>query len=100
MEGRTKEVGIRKVLGASVQGIVWELSKGFFGLLLIAILIAVPIVILGGNIWLQNFYLRISIGPWILFTGIGMLTVLGILTVISQTYLAAHQNPMGSLRNE
>ena len=100
VEGRTKEVGIRKVLGASIKSIVWELSKGFFGLLLIAIVLAIPIVLFGGNLWLQNFYLRISIGPWILFTGITMLALVGFLTVISQTYLAASQNPVGALRNE
>ena len=55
IEGKLKEVGVRKVLGASTGNINWHLSKGFFLLLGIAILIAVPFTIFAANLWLQNF---------------------------------------------
>lgn len=100
IEGRTKEVGIRKILGASEKNIIWQLSKGFFFLFGIAILLAVPIAIFGANLWLQNFLMRITIQPWMLLSGIAVMLVLGLLTVISQTYNAARSNPVESLRSE
>ncbi len=100
IEGRVKEVGIRKVLGASAGNIVWQLSKGFFLLLAIAIVLAIPLTVFGANLWLQNFVTRIAITPAILLVGIGIIVLLGLLTVISQTYWAARTNPIESLRNE
>jgi len=100
VEGRIKEVGIRKVLGASEKNVIWQLSKGFILLLSIAIVIAVPLTVLGANLWLQNFVLRVSISPSMILAGIGILMILGALTVVSQTYLAAKANPIQSLRNE
>lgn len=100
VEGRIKEVGILKVLGASERNVIWQLSKGFILLLGIAIVIAVPLTILGANLWLQNFVLRINVSPSMILAGIGILFVLGTLTVVSQTYLAAKTNPVRSLRNE
>jgi putative ABC transport system permease protein len=98
-ESRIKEVGIRKVLGASAANIVWKLSKGFLFLLGIAVLIGLPLTLLISNLWLQNFFLRIQIGVWIPLSGIGVLLALGLLTVLSQTYLAAQRNPVESLRD-
>ena len=88
------------MLGASKGSIIWQLSKGFFILLGIAILIATPLTILGANLWLQHFVTRISIGPMILFLGIAIILLLGLITIISQTYLAANANPVDSLHNE
>jgi len=100
IEGRIKEVGIRKVLGASERNIIWQLSKGFFLLFGIAIGIAIPITFFGANLWLQNFLLRITIQPWMFLIGIGIMLSLGLLTVVSQTFMAARSNPVESLRNE
>ncbi|MEM8525396.1 MAG: FtsX-like permease family protein [Bacteroidota bacterium] len=100
VEGRIKEIGIRKVLGASEKNMIWQLSKGFVWLLGIAIVIAVPLTIFGANLWLQNFVIRVSVSPSMILMGIGILLLLGILTVVSQTYLAAKTNPVESLRSE
>lgn len=100
VEGRIKEVGIRKVFGASEGNIIWHLSKGFFMLLGIAIAIAVPLTLLAANAWLQNFILRINIGPLLLMQGVGIMLLLGLVTVISQTFKAARNNPIESLRTE
>ncbi|MEM9886319.1 MAG: ABC transporter permease [Bacteroidota bacterium] len=100
VEGRIKEVGIRKVLGASEGNVIWQLSKGFIALMGIAIVVAVPLTVFGANLWLQNFVLRMNVSPSIILTGIGILLLLGILTVISQTYFVAKTNPVESLRNE
>lgn len=100
VEGKVKEVGIRKVLGASETNIIWQLSKGFLLLMGVAILVAVPITLFVSNLWLNNFLLRITVGPWILATGIGILLGLGLITVLSQTFSAASANPVKSLRSE
>ena len=100
VEGRMKEVGIRKILGASERSIIWRLSKGFLWLLGIAILIATPLAVLGTSAWLQNFILRTTITPWVLLPGIGLLLFMGLSIVVFQTYWAARSNPIDSLRNE
>ena len=100
IEGKIKEVGIRKVLGASEPGLVWQLSKGFIWLLGISILIATPITIFGAQLWLQNFVIQMKIGPGIFVLGIGIVLFIGLLTVGSQTYFAAKSNPVNSLRQE
>lgn len=93
-ESRIKEVGIRKVLGASPADIIWKLSKSFLFLLGVAVLIGLPITLIVANLWLQNFFLRIQIGIGIPLLGIAFLLSLGMLTVLSQTYLAARRNPV------
>ena len=97
---RTKEIGIRKVLGASVTGIVRLLSKEFIKLVSIAILIASPIAWWAANKWLQDFAYRINIGWWI-FALAGVIALLiAILTVSFQALKAAIANPVKSLRIE
>ncbi|MEL6942074.1 MAG: FtsX-like permease family protein, partial [Bacteroidota bacterium] len=100
VEGRIKEVGIRKVLGASEGNVIWQLSKGFVVLLGIAILLAVPLSVLAANAWLQNFVLRTSITAPMILSGISVLLIIGTITVVSQTYFAAKANPIKSLRSE
>ncbi len=100
VEGKIKEVGIRKVLGASEVNIIWHLSKGFLLLLAIAMILAIPLVLFGADLWLQNFVLRVTISPWMILLGGGILVILGLSTVISQTYLAARTNPADTLRND
>lgn len=99
-EQRTKEIGIRKVLGASVGQITQMLSKQFLKLVLIASLIAFPIAWWGMNKWLQNFAYRIDIAWWVFaIAGLGALAI-ALLTVSFQSIKAAVANPVKSLRTE
>ncbi len=99
-EQRTKEIGVRKVLGASVSGIVALLSKDFLKLVLIAIVIASPIAWYAMNRWLQGFAYKIDIEWWMLALA-GLLAVgIALLTVSFQSVKAALMNPVKSLRSE
>jgi len=97
---RTKEIGIRKVLGATVSSVVLLLSKDFTKLILIAFLIAVPIGYLVMSSWLENFAYRTSIGVGILVAAGGASLIITLLTVSYQSIRAALANPVDSLRNE
>ncbi|WPU93150.1 ABC transporter permease [Mucilaginibacter sabulilitoris] len=97
---RTKEVGIRKVLGASVPGIVLLLSKDFIRLVLLAIIIASPVAWYIMHVWLQDFAYRVHISWWI-FASAGLLSLIIALLVIGfQTVRTAVANPAKSLRTE
>ncbi len=99
-EKRTKEIGIRKVLGASVSGIVTILSKDFLKLVIIALLIAMPLALIAANKWLQNYPYRITLSWW-LFTIAGLLVIFIALATISfQAIKAAIVNPVKSLKME
>ncbi len=99
-EKRIKEIGIRKVLGATVAGITTLLSKDFLKLVCIAILIASPIAWWAMNKWLQDFAYRINISWWI-FIVAGMVALLiALVTVSVQAIKAAMANPVKSLRTE
>jgi len=100
VERKVKEIGIRKVLGASVAGIVGLISKDFLKLVILAAVIATPIAYYFMHQWLQNFAYRITIGPW--FFLISGLTALGIalLTICFKAVRAAMANPVSSLRTE
>jgi ABC-type antimicrobial peptide transport system permease subunit len=99
-ENRIKEIGVRKVLGASVAGITTLLAKDFIKLVLAAFVIATPIAWYAMDKWLQGFGYRINIG-WEVFALSGGLAVLiAILTVSYQSIRAAVANPVKSLRSE
>jgi putative ABC transport system permease protein len=99
-EQRTKEIGIRKVLGASVSHIVILLSKDFTRLILIAFLIAMPIGYFAMNYWLENFAYRIEIGVGVFAVAGVIALAIAWLTVSWQSVKAALMNPVESLRNE
>ncbi len=99
-EQRVKEIGIRKVLGASVSGIVRMLSRDFLILVLIAAMIAFPVAWWAMNRWLSDFAYRIDIGWWV-FVVAGIAAILiALLTVSFQAIKAAIANPVKSLRTE
>lgn len=99
-ESRKKEIGIRKVNGASTLRLVALLSKDFSKLILVAFVLAIPVAYYFGNSWLNNFAYRVDIGLSIyLIAGIIALT-LAILTVSFHTFRAARRNPVDSLRYE
>ena len=99
-EQRTKEIGIRKVLGASVSQVTQMLSKEFLKLVLIASLIAFPVAWWTMNKWLQSFAYRINISWWV-FVVAGLAALLiALITVSSQAIKAAISNPVKSLRSE
>jgi len=97
---RTKEVGIRKVLGASVSSIATLLSKEFVKLVLIAILIASPLAWWAMHNWLQEFAYRVNIGWWIFAVAGAMALMIALATVSFQAIKAALANPVKSLRSE
>lgn len=100
IQQRVKEIGIRKVIGASVPGITTLLVKEFVQPVFIATVIAVPIVWYGMNKWLEDFAYRITISWWV-FAVAGILTLMiAILTVSLQAIKAAVANPIKSLRTE
>lgn len=99
-EKRTKEIGIRKVLGASVQSIATVLSVEFVKLVLIALVIAVPLAWMAANKWLENYPYRISPG-WMMFAAAGgLVLMIAVCTVSFQAVKAAYANPVKSLRSE
>ena len=99
-ERRTKEIGIRKTLGASVAAIVYTLSKEFTKWILLANLVAWPIAWYAMNKWLQNFAYRIEMSGWMFVLAGGVALVIALLTVSWQAARAALANPVEALRYE
>lgn len=99
-EQRSKEIGIRKVLGASIGGITTLMSKDFIKLVLISIVIAVPVAWWGMNRWLQDFVYRAPVSGWIFVLAAFGAIAIALLTVSFQSIKAARTNPTKSLRSE
>jgi putative ABC transport system permease protein len=99
-EQRSKEIGIRKVLGASVAGITALMSRDFVRLVVIAFLIASPLAWWGMSAWLRDFANRIPIGWWMFALAGGAALVIALCTVGWQSIRAARANPVRSLRSE
>jgi putative ABC transport system permease protein len=100
IEQRTKEIGIRKVLGASVRQVLTLVSKEFIFLIIIACIIAIPVTWWAMNVWLQEFAYRITIGPWVFGIAGILAIVIAIVTISFQAIRAALANPVKSLRSE
>lgn len=99
-ERRTKEIGIRKVLGASVQNVVAMLSKDFLKLVIIASVIAFPIAWYAMNKWLQDFAYPTKVNWWIFALAASLTLIVALVTVSFQSIKAALMNPVKSLRSE
>jgi len=99
-EKRTKEIGIRKVLGASISNILVMLSKDTLKLMLIAVMIAIPVANYAMQRWLENFAYRIDVSVFV-FIGAALVAMLvAVITVTWQSFRVAVANPVKSLRYE
>lgn len=99
-ERRTKEVGIRKILGAEELRIALMLSRGFLRMLVVSVLIGAPLSYFANNLWLQKFPNRVEFGVGTVLLGTMILLVLGLLTIGSQTLRASKSNPVHALKME
>ena len=97
---RTKEIGVRKVLGASVKQIVAMITSDFIVLILLAFVIAAPLAWIGMHRWLENFAFRTNVSWWIFITGGAVMVLVALITLSFQTVKAALMNPVKSLRTE
>jgi putative ABC transport system permease protein len=99
-ERRTKEIGIRKVNGATVSGILTMLNKDFVKWVIVAFVIAAPVALYAMQKWLQNFAYKTELSWWI-FISAGILALgIALLTVSWQSWRAATRNPVEALRYE
>ena len=98
--GRTKEIGIRKVLGASITSVITLISKDFNGLVFIGIVLAAPAAYFTMSQWLESFAYRIDIGWWVFALAGGLVLLIALLTVGTQAIKAALANPVEALRYE
>ena len=97
---KTKEIGVRKVLGASVKSIVLLFSKEFVKLIVIGFVIAAPVAWYVMNLWLNEYAYKIELGPVVFLTGLGITFFIAILTVGYRSFRAATVNPVDSLKCE
>lgn len=97
---RIREIGIRKVLGASMQNIITMLSKDFLKLVIIGSLIAFPLAWYGMSKWLDEFAYRVNIGWWVFAIAAGLAAAVALFTISFQAIKAAMRNPVKSLRTE
>ena len=99
-ETRRKEIGIRKILGASTEGVLVLLSKDFIRPVVLSLLIASPVTVFIMGRWLEGFAYRVEISWWMFALAGAVAIVIALLTVGYQTVRAARVNPVESLRSE
>jgi putative ABC transport system permease protein len=97
---RTKEIGIRKILGATLPNILYKLSSGFIKPVIVALLIAIPITYYLLNQWLQNFAFKISMNAWFFIVPSLIVVIVALVTITTQTMKAVSVNPVKNLRTE
>jgi ABC-type antimicrobial peptide transport system permease subunit len=97
---KIKEIGVRKVLGASVNQIIMLFGKEFMKLILFSFLIAAPLSYYTMNLWLENYENHIQIGPWVFTVAVGSTLFIALITVGTKTFKAATANPVDSLQDE
>jgi putative ABC transport system permease protein len=97
---RTKEIGIRKVLGASVADTFVMVFKEFFGLIIVALLVAFPLAWYGMQQWLQNYPYQIGMEWWFFVVTMGLILLIGLCTISSEAIKAASANPIDSIRKD
>jgi putative ABC transport system permease protein len=97
---KTKEIGIRKVLGASLNELLLYLSKDYVKLVMIAYVMSIPIAYLVFRGWLNNFVARIDIGSWFFITPLLVLAIAIISVIAHQTLKVALKNPVDSLKHD
>lgn len=100
VQKRTKEIGIRKVLGSSVQGIIALFIKEFLGVILIAVVIACPVAYLIMQNWLNGYAYRVTVTSYPFILSLALLILVTVLVIILQSIKAALSNPVKSLRAE
>jgi len=99
-EKRVKEIGIRKVLGASVSSVVTILSKEFLALVSVSLLLSIPAAWMAASKWLQNYPYRIALSGWMFAEAALLVLLIALFTVSFQAIKAAIANPVKSLRTE
>ncbi|HXB94303.1 MAG TPA: FtsX-like permease family protein, partial [Puia sp.] len=97
---RTKEIGIRKIVGAPVQSILVLLTRDFLRPILLAFLLAIPLTWYMLEKWLDNYAFRITLNPWMFILPILLILLIALFAVSSQTLRAATANPAKSLHSE
>jgi putative ABC transport system permease protein len=97
---KTKEIGIRKILGSTVPGILWIFGREFGRLIVVAFLVAAPVAWWCMSIWLRNFKYHITLGPWLFMLGLLIIAGIAAITIGYQSIRAARANPVKSLRTE
>jgi putative ABC transport system permease protein len=97
---KTKEIGIRKVLGAKVSNILIDIIKEYIILIIIALVFSLPLIIWGLNQWLNNFSTKMELSIWLFILPVFIVVLITLISVSSHTIKAAKQKPVDSLKNE
>jgi putative ABC transport system permease protein len=97
---RSKEVGIRKVLGASIAHILYLMARDFLKLLIVAFIISIPLAIYGIRFWLEGYAFKMSINGMIFIISLTLVVFITIVTVFAQAYRTATTNPVEAIRYE
>ena len=97
---RTKEIGIRKVLGATISHVIGLFTNDFIKLILVANIIAVPLTYIGASRWLEGYAFRIDLHWWMFAIPVFMIVIVALITVSLQTVKVAMRNPVDSLKCE